>query len=230
MLYNYLIAGLEDIHLNGKPTLTLDELLAEIRHELTTSDARLLDLLLMTKDDEKIVRLAEAVDPEVREESVLSDEDYRTQLLYDQLLNCKNKFLRDWFAFNLNLNNVLTATICRKNGFDVTRAIVGNNDVAKQLRKNSAAKDFGLAGILPELNEMMHLAEIRNLLDREKHTDALRWNWLEENTIFHNFEIENVLAYYLQASILHRWDDLTREQGERVFRELLADLKKGIAF
>ncbi len=229
MLYNYLLAGLEDLHLGGKPRLTEEELLAEIRAELSEKDAQLLDLLLITKDDAAITALLEA-NEELREESLLSEEDLRTQLLYEQGLRCKNAFLRDWFAFNLDLNNVLTATICRKNGFDVTRAIVGNNEVAQILRKNNASKDFGLAGVLSDYAEMMRLADIANLLDREKHTDALRWNWLEEHTVFHNFEIENVLAYYLQASILHRWDDLTREQGERVFRELIAELKSGIHF
>ena len=37
-----------------------------------------------------------------------------------------------------------------------------------------------------------------------------------------------MLAYYLQAEMLNRWSLLTVEHGEQVFRELVADMKKGI--
>jgi hypothetical protein len=36
------------------------------------------------------------------------------------------------------------------------------------------------------------------------------------------------LAYYLQAEMLNRWAVLTVEQGEQVFRELVAGMKRGI--
>lgn len=229
MLYNYLLAGLEDISLQQKQRLSLSDLLEQMREQLTEHDTRLLSLLLMTKDDAAIISLLEE-NPDLHEETSLSDDDLKTQLLYEYGMKSSNRFVRSWFEFNLNLNNVLAATICRKHGFDVQKAVIGNNEVALQLRKNSSARDFGLAGILPELGDIMRLADIDNLLDRERHIDALRWQWLEEHTVFHNFEIENVLAYYLQSAMLHRWDNLTREEGEQVFRSLLTDLKKGIRF
>lgn len=229
MLYNYLLAGLDELSLNQKQRLSLDDLLALMREQLTQRDAALLDLLLMTKDDTVISGILEE-NPDLQEETSLSEDDLRTQLLYEYGMRCRNGFVRDWFEFNLNLNNVLAATICRKHGFDIQKAVIGNNEVAQQLRKNSSARDFGLAGILPELNDIMRLAAIENLLERERHIDALRWQWTEEHTIFHNFEIENVLTYYLQAAMLHRWDNLSREEGEQVFRQLLMDLKKGIKF
>ena len=78
------------------------------------------------------------------------------------------------------------------------------------------------------MKEVVDIAAISNLLDREKHIDALRWQWLENRTLFEVFNIEAVLAYYLKASILHRWDNLTVEQGEQVFRAMVADMKKGV--
>ena len=126
------------------------------------------------------------------------------------------------------VNNVLAATICRRHGFDVRKAIVGHNPVAEILRKDLPQKDFGLAGVMDNLSEVMALVEIDNLMEREKQMDAIRFAWLEEKTLFVNFSIENVLAYYLQAEMLNRWALLTVEQGEQVFRELVADMKKGI--
>ena len=37
-----------------------------------------------------------------------------------------------------------------------------------------------------------------------------------------------VFAYYQEAVMLHRWSLLTVEEGEKVFRELVADMKKGV--
>ncbi|MCQ2347257.1 MAG: DUF2764 domain-containing protein [Paludibacteraceae bacterium] len=233
MQYQYLIAGLEDITLTSGTTLTEEQLLQQFQDQLSKHDWQLLSTLFVTTDDDRIVKMAEDYRlraEEADEAILLSEEDLRTQMLYEWGVKAKNQLLRQWFEFNLNINNVLAATICRKHGFDIAKAIIGNSETAEAIRKNRNQKDFGLAGTLPEINDILHLADIENLLDREKMQDALRWRWLEEHTLFFNFEIENVIAYYLQSKILHRWDNLTMEEGQRVFRSLVADMKKGITF
>ena len=137
--------------------------------------------------------------------------------------------MRDWFAYNMDVNNVLAATVAIKHGMDVQKVVVGETEVAQELRKSgSAGNNARLAALVPDLKEVVDIAAISNLLDREKHIDALRWQWLENRTLFEVFNIEAVLAYYLKASILHRWDNLTVEQGEQVFRAMVADMKKGV--
>ena len=173
-------------------------------------------MLRRKNDDPAIMELLE--DDAVldrKAELNLSDEDFRTQLLYEQGLKCRNKFVRDWFAYNMDVNNVLAATVAIKHGMDVQKVVVGDTEVAQELRKSSAlGNNARLAALVPDLKEVVEIAEISNLLDREKHIDALRWQWLENRTLFEVFNIEAVLAYYLKASILHRWDNLTVEQGE----------------
>ena len=230
MGYEYLIAGFEDIALN-EPVQTSEQKLLELLDEqLSASDKELLALLRRKNDDEAVLALLE--DDAVldrKAELSLSDEDFRTQLLYEQGLKCKNKFVRDWFAYNMDVNNVLAAAVAIKHGMDVQKVIVGDNDVAQELRKGgSLGKNARLAALVPDLKEVVELAEIGDLLEREKHIDALRWQWLEERTLFEVFNIEAVLAYYLKAAILHRWDNLTVEQGEQVFRAMVADMKKGV--
>lgn len=230
MGYEYLIAGFEDIALN-EPVQTSEQKLLELLDEqLSASDKELLALLRRKNDDETVLALLE--DDAVldrKAELSLSDEDFRTQLLYEQGLKCKNKFVRDWFAYNMDVNNVLAAAVAIKHGMDVQKVIVGDNDVAQELRKGgSLGKNARLAALVPDLKEVAELAEIGDLLEREKHIDALRWQWLEERTLFEVFNIEAVLAYYLKAAILHRWDNLTVEQGEQVFRAMVADMKKGV--
>lgn len=230
MGYEYLIAGFEELAQGDRPAMSEEQLLELLNEHLSESDKALLELLRRRNDDESIMQLME--DDAVldrKAELSLSDEDFRTQLLYEQGLKCRNKFVREWFAYNMDVNNVLAVTVAMKHGMDVQKVIVGDNEVAQELRKGGAmGKNAHLAALVPDLKEVVEIADIKDLMDREKHIDALRWQWLEDRTLFEVFNIEAVLAYYLKATILHRWDNLTIEEGEKVFRELVADMKKGI--
>ena len=143
-------------------------------------------------------------------------------------LKAKNRFIRDWFAFNRDMNNVLVAQICRKHGFDVKKQVVGNDEVAEQLRTHTSQKDFGLNELSGDYQSILALAQIEDLMAREKAMDAIRFEWLQDCTEFDFFSAEMVFAYYLEVVMLHRWSLLTVEEGERVFRALVADMKKGV--
>lgn len=208
MSYEFLVAGLPDLK---QGNLLSTEALAELLDEqLSAHDKELWKQLIGGED---IVEKAES---------------------------CKNEFLRAWFGFNRDLNNILTAAICRKHGLDLRKQIkteseqeserLGVNSVAQQILSNPNAKDFGLTGTTPIVEEVLRIAAIENLLERERAIDAIRQAWLEERTMFDSFGIEKVLSYWLQNEILHRWDKLTMETGQRVFRELVAEMKQGIHF
>lgn len=236
MGYECLMAGLPELKAGGEVPMTMETLLLLLEENLSEKDKPLLDLLRMKSDALEISELVERYDDSIIDQpdwwenarNTLSEADLRTQLLYEYGLKSKNKFVRKWFAYNQDMNNVLVAAICRKHGFDVRKMIVGQGEVAEILRKNLQQKDFGLGGVMDSLQEIMSLVDIDNLMEREKRMDALRFVWLEEATLFVDFSIENVLAYYLQAEMLNRWSLLTVEQGEKVFRELVADMKKGV--
>ena len=236
MGYECLLAGLPELKAGADAPMTTEALLEQLEDTLSDGDKQLLALLRKKNDDEDILEQIRRYDetligqPDWWEEARqrLSEEDLRTQVLYEHGLNCKNRFVRAWYAYNRDMNNVLVATICRKHGFDVSRMIVGRGAVADILRKNLPQKDFGLAGVLDDVQDIMSLVEVENLMEREKRMDALRFQWLDNATLFIDFSVENVLAYYLQTEMLNRWAVLTVEQGEKVFRELVADMKKGI--
>ena len=228
MLYHCLLVGLQDLSLDTKQRLTPEQLETEIRENLTKADLQAFDMLCMKPGDERITALLEAAE-DLRAESPLREEDLRAQLLYEEGMRSQNAFVREWFAFNLNLNNILAAVICRKHGFDLKKTIVGEGEVQDALR-TSNAKDFGLSATLPEIDDILRLSEVEDLYEREKKTDALRWAWLEDKTLFSYFEAENVFAYWLQAQMLFRWDILNKETGEQIFRDLLNDMKRDIHF
>ncbi len=237
MGYECLLAGLPELKAGIDAPMTTEALLLQLDEALSDKDKQLLALLRKKNDDEDILEQLRQYDdtlvgqPDWWEEARqrLSEEDLRTQVLYEQGLRCKNRFVRAWYTYNRDMNNVMVATICRKHGFDVTKMIVGRGAVADILRKNLPQKDFGLGGVLDDVQDIMSLVEVENLMEREKRMDALRFQWLENATLYIDFSIENVLAYYLQIEMLNRWSVLTVEQGEKVFRELVADMKKGIS-
>ena len=200
MTYEYLLAGLPELKAGSDAPINLEKLDELLDEQLSASDKVLLDLLRVPIDAETL----------------------------ENGLKAKNRFVRAWFAFNQDMNNVLVAQICRKHGFDPKQQIVGEGEVAEQLRTHTTQKDFGLNELPGDYQSILALAQIEDLMAREKAMDAIRFEWLQERTEFDFFSPEMVFAYYLEAVMLHRWSILTVEEGEKVFRELVQDMKKGI--
>jgi hypothetical protein len=103
---------------------------------------------------------------------------------------------------------------------------VGDNETARKIR-TSNARDFDLGDSLEYLPAVLRIAEESDLLLRERKADQLKWEWLEERTVYKTFDIENVLAYLLKLEMTERWATLDREAGERSFRQLAGAMKKG---
>ena len=200
MTYEYLLAGLPELKAGSDSPISMEKLDELLDEQLSPSDKQYLTLLRSPMDE---ATLAEG-------------------------LKAKNTFVRDWFVFNQDMNNVLVAQICRKHGFDVKQQIVGEGEVAEQLRTHTTQKDFGLNELPGDYQAILSLAQIDDLMAREKSMDAIRFEWLQDYTEFDFFSAEMVFAYYLEAVMLHRWSILTVEQGEKIFRELVADMKKGV--
>ena len=200
MTYEYLLAGLPELKAGADSPVSLEKLDELFDEQLSAHDKALLELLRAPMDAETL----------------------------EAGLKAKNTFIRDWFAFNQDMNNVMVAQICRKHNFDPKQQIVGEGEVAEQLRTHASQKDFGLNELPGDYQAILALAQIEDLMAREKAMDAIRFEWLQERTAFDFFSPEMVFAYYLEAIMLHRWSLLTIEQGEQVFRALVADMKKGI--
>lgn len=154
-------------------------------------------------------------------------QDQLTTLYYEYARACKNRFVSDWFELNLNINNILTALTCRRHDWEVAPVIVGNNDTARLLR-TSSARDFGLSGELDYFESIQRIAETSDLYERERKIDLFKWRWLEEHSFFDYFTIERIFAYLLQLSFSERWFGLSKEMGEKRFREMIAVLKKEV--
>lgn len=232
MNYYYFIAGMPDIsQSNPKSIPDLKILREELQEELSSGDFKLFSLIadgIENADVKQYVSRWER-DPETEETIELSEEQ-RATLYYEYGMKSRNKFVREWFEFNLNVNNILTAIICRNNGWDIRKAVVGNNSVAESIRENSTVRDFNLKAILDYYPTLQQIIDTENLMEREQKIDALKWQWLEDNSFFNFFGIEKIISFYIRCSLLERWNILTIEEGERIFREIIDNLKKDVKF
>ena len=156
-------------------------------------------------------------------------ENVLTEMYYEYVLQTPNKFLKEWFAFNQNLNNILIGHNCRKYNLEADNQLLGDNFVTKAIL-SSNAKDCGLEVELPYVAEINQLADNENLLAREKGLDQLKWNMVEEITLFDYFTIEVVLAYTIKLDIAYRWLELGEEEGRQMFKQIINALKSGFEF
>lgn len=147
---------------------------------------------------------------------------------YFHAMSCGNAFVRDWFSFNLDLNNIRAAMAARKYGLDIRKAVVGDNETACQLR-TSGARDWGLSGQLDFFEDLMRICEGTDLAKRERDIDSMRWNWLETNSFFSYFTVEYLFSYMERLAMAKRWSTMDHEGGERLLRGLLQELKGQIS-
>ncbi|KAA6337659.1 hypothetical protein EZS27_014280 [termite gut metagenome] len=152
-------------------------------------------------------------------------EDRLATLYYEYGMHSKNDFISSWFELNLNINNILVALTARKHKLGIAPLIVGNTEVSKALR-TSGARDFGLSGDVDYFDHVLKINETQELLEREKKTDTMKWDWIEEVNFFNYFTIERLYAFLLQLEMIERWISLDKEKGSQLFRNIIDSLKQ----
>lgn len=154
-------------------------------------------------------------------------DDLLAALYYSYGMSSNNAFIASWFEFNLNLNNILAALAARKYKMEVSSVIVGATSICEQLR-TSNARDFGLNETLEYFEALQRIADIEELVEREKKVDMLKWKWLEDESFFHYFTIERIFVFLMQLEMIGRWISLDKEKGNELFRKMIQDLKNEV--
>ncbi len=159
----------------------------------------------------------------------ISWEDQLVSLYYEFLSQSNNDFLKSYYSFNLHINNIITALNARKHKIKNKNIYVGDNPVVDAL-KQSTLKDFGLSAEFPVIEQILNIFENEDLVKREKSTDMLKWNYMEELNTFNYFTIEIILSYIIKLQMAERWIKLDEEEGEKLFEGLIKDLNKSFSF
>ena len=150
---------------------------------------------------------------------------------YAAALRHRNRFLREYFRFDLNLRNAKVRYLNAQLGREPDQDVMTGED--------PEAEDVDIDGFRftgGEFEEALKVDNIladKDLVSREKGLDDLLWDKVDGLSTFHYFDIEAVLAYIAKLHIVTRWLNLDEEVGRDVFRRLLKDVRgtyKGVNY
>lgn len=191
--YAYIIASMpvlqpDDNKAGKADDLVAQDLLDEIREQLSARDAAVLDQLLEGYDPEK-----------------LGAEFYRKALQH------RNRFIRDWFRFDLNLRNLTVSyindSLGRQEGQDQVKL---EGQETEEFAEAAAARDVLNSG---------------DILARERGLDELRWKKIDDLTILDSLDLEVILGFVAKLKIIDRWLQLDPDAGRALFRRLVEDIR-----
>lgn len=183
--------------------------LEEIRENLGEQDAKALDFLLDGFNPQKL------------------GADF-----YAEALRSSNKFIREYFRFDLNLRNAKVRYLNRVLGRPEEQDLVtGQGDEFAQDLDIDGYRFTG--GEFEEESKVQAALESASLLDREKSLDDVTWEKIAALETFHYFDLTAVLAYVAKLHIVDRWLSLDEETGRELFRKLVQEVKgtfKGVNY
>ena len=192
--YEYIIASLPAISTDWKFTdNTPEDYLEEIKSQCSKADCEVIDFLREGLADENL------------------DRDF-----YLRAFAHKNRFIRDYFLFDLNVRNAkvryLNTALSREKGKDVMDLPEGEFEQAQALETIFAGND---------------------ILARERALDDLVWDKISELTIFNYFDINAILGFIAKLHIVARWYKLDERTGRERFRKLVDEVRgtfKGVNY
>lgn len=183
--------------------------LMEIRDNLSEADTEQLDFLLSGLKGAEL------------------DADF-----YARALASKNRFLREYFRFDLNLRNAKVRYLNRKLGFDPNLNVITGKG-----GENDPDLDIDLyrfrAGEFEEYRKVESVLDGADLLERERGLDDIMWEKADQLSLFHYFDLTAVLAYVTKLRIVDRWLALDEERGKELFKKLVDEVRgtfKGVDF
>ena len=150
---------------------------------------------------------------------------------YAAALKHRNRFLREFFRFDLNLRNAKVRYLNAQLGRDPDMDVMTGEDPEAEDVDIDGFRFTG--GEFEEAAKVDAILAVTDLVAREKGLDDVLWDKIDSLSTFHYFDIEAVLAYIAKLHIVTRWLNLDEEVGRDVFRRLLKDVRgtyKGVKY
>jgi len=153
----------------------------------------------------------------------LSWENQLYWLFYDYMLQTENRFLREWFTFELNLRNILTAINCRKMKKPFESHIICRNEVTDLIFKSSAP-DFTLPSKVPWADDVFAI-DSYNVAKSEERLARFRLQQLEDMAEPELFSIETIMQVGISLTIIERWSLLDPVAGKEQLNNIINGLE-----
>ena len=185
--YEYIIASLPVLRNSGDDITGFEEIVSFIKEQLNDKDLAVLDFLESGFEDGNL-----------------------SAVFYSKALSHSNRFIRQYFDFDLHLRNSKVEMINRRLGRIEGKDIVEIENYSESLfqdRIDVALSEF-------------------NLLERERKIDSLIWEAVDEITISDIFTLDMILAFIVKLKISERWMKLDEKTGREMFRKLVFDIKE----
>ncbi len=163
----------------------------------------------------------------------LQTENRLHSLYFEYALTTTNTFLSEWFKFELNTKNILTAFNCKQFNYSLETHLIpaGKKNTVYQLLIHNHLKHEYFEEELPFAEQIFRVTESdATPEEKEKNIDKIRWDYLDEQTFFHFFTIEKILSYIIKLGIIERWMKLDTETGKALLNKLIEELKLSYTF
>ena len=185
--YEYLIASLPDITPEWKDTgeMSGDAFVDWLREGCSDSDRKLIDFLREGFAAENL------------------NKDF-----YLRALSHRDRFLREYFRFDLNVRNAKVEYLNRELGRTAGTDIF-------LTAENGFEEEARLGAVLGS----------GDILSREKGIDDLMWEKIESLTTFDYFDIDAILGFIAKLNIAMRWNRLDPETGREMFSRIVKEVR-----
>ena len=185
--YEYLIASLPDITPDWKDSgeMSGDAFVDWLREGCSDSDRKLIDFLREGFAAENL------------------NKDF-----YLRALSHRDRFLREYFRFDLNVRNAKVEYLNRELGRTAGTDIFLTDE-------NGFEEEARLGAVLGS----------GDILSREKGIDELMWEKIESLTTFDYLDIDAILGFIAKLNIAMRWNRLDPETGREMFSRIVKEVR-----
>jgi len=153
---------------------------------------------LLSEKDQQLVELLEEG---FNEESLGAD-------FYTKAVECKNRFIREYFDFDGRLRNLKVQYLARRLGKQGDGYLVelpeADFEEAKQIQDIFADADF---------------------VEREQKMDELKWEKASDIARMDYFNMNAILAFLVKAKTVQRWVELDPDKGQEMFKKLVQEIR-----
>jgi hypothetical protein len=153
---------------------------------------------LLSEKDQQLVELLEEG---FNEERLGTD-------FYTKAVECKNRFIREYFDFDGRLRNLKVQYLARRLGKQGDGYLVelpeADFEEAKQIQDIFADADF---------------------VEREQKMDELKWEKASDIARMDYFNMNAILAFLVKAKTVQRWAELDPAKGQEMFKKLVQEIR-----
>ena len=203
--YEYIIASLPDITTGWKfGEKGPHDYIEEVISSCTEKDRKLIEFLMSGYLDENL-------NPE----------------FYLKALTHKDKFIREYFRFDLNVRNAKVKYLNKALGRPADKDVLSFPEGTPEQVMEFISEEFEEAAALD------NVLGAGDILSRERGLDDLMWAKIDNLTLFNYFDIDVILGFIAKLDIVARWFKLDEQTGREMFKRLVDEVRgtfKGVEY